>query len=79
MWDGAEATSITSDFLSQHGPSTLTFKGSTSKGKSKSSSDSGNSGVVLALNSEGWGVNTNWFDWLYGEHLGGRVSQWLQV
>ena len=39
--------------------------------KPRSSSDGGNSEVAPALNSEGLGVNTNWFDLTVCEHLYG--------
>ena len=75
MCGGAEATSFYRLAISWVNMAPLPWpsKETLQRKKPRSSSDGGNSEVALALNSEGLGVNTNWFDLTVCEHLcGGR-------
>lgn len=81
MCDGAEATSFYRLAISWVNMAPLPWpsKETLQRKKPRSSSDGGNSEVALALNSEGLGVNANWFGFAVCEHLRGWVSGCLSL
>lgn len=79
MWCGAEVSSFTSDFLSQHGPSTLTFKGTTSKEEGKVLLRWWKLWGASCFELRGLGCQYQLVCLAVWEHLGGWVSQWLYV